>query len=360
MNALIPSFVSTPMLRGSAVRQLPRHAALWVVAQGVAAALTSVVGLWSSQPELALTLCIAVGAAFASPQKLWAAPLVAGGVTAAGFLFALLELPAVIGAGAAAGALVSYTLPWDTDWLDLINTGLGVLTGSAVGLFLAASALPATLPASVLAIVTASVVGVVGVVGLLPMAVRFDTRSGVPSRREIRNALKTPYRPPVFRAIDLYADATKHDADIHSRQGLVEVTTWIFHLQVTLQSLDGELENIRESDIRDRIAKCYDTEDADEFTCERRLATAVHLERLLEHRTTMATERRRNDALVDYAVAFLEESRAGLAMARELPGEAIPDRLPEVLNRLRQQATSGDARRKTAREMDKIERSTSA
>ncbi len=359
MNALTSSITSTPAFRGSAVRQLPRHAALWVVAQSVAAAVTGVTGLWSTHPEIALTLCIAVGAAFASPQKLWAAPLVAGGVAAAGFLFTLIDLPAVIGAGAAAGALASWALPWRTDWLDSVNAGLGVLTGSSVGLFLAASALPPSLPALAAAGVTAGLVGVVGVLGLLPVAIRFDTRPAMPSHREVRNALKTPYRPPVFRAMDLYAAAAKQNADQDTLHGLAEVTTWVFRLQITLQSLDGELEAISETDIRDRIAKCYATDDADDFTKERRLATAVHLERLLEHRSTMSTERGRNDALVDYALAFLEESRAGLAMARELPGEAIPDRLPEVLNRLRHQASSGDARRKTAREIDRIERSTS-
>ena len=66
------------------------------------------------------------------------------------------------------------------------------------------------------------------------------------------------------------------------------------------------------------------------------------------------TERQRTEALVDYALAFLEEARAGLAIARELPGEASPDRLPEVLGRLRDHATEGDVRRRTNREMGKI------
>ena len=85
-------------------------------------------------------------------------------------------------------------------------------------------------------------------------------------------------------------------------------------------------------------------------------ATAEHLKRLLEHRAAIAVERGRTDALVEYALAFLEEARAGLAVARELPGEAIPDRLPEVLGRLRTQARDGDARRRTVRELDRLDK----
>jgi hypothetical protein len=74
----------------------------------------------------------------------------------------------------------------------------------------------------------------------------------------------------------------------------------------------------------------------------------------MEHRHLIDIERQRTHALVEYALAFLEEVRAGLAVARELPGEAIPERLSEVLGRLRGQAKAGDARRRTAREMTSI------
>jgi hypothetical protein len=137
---------------------------------------------------------------------------------------------------------------------------------------------------------------------------------------------------------------------------MAEVATWVFRLQQTLQTLDHELESIDVVEIRQRIAACEDlNETADAFTRERKKATAVHLNRLLDHRKAIEIERGRTEAMVDYALAYLEEARAGLAVARELPGEAVPDRLSEVLDRLRSQAKEGDARRRTAREMSTIQ-----
>lgn len=345
-----------PMIsRGSALSQLPRHQALWVFGQVVAAAGAGALGLWSTHPEIALTLCIAAGAALANPFRLWSAPLVAGGVTATGLLFSMVEWPAVIGAGAAAGALAAWSLPWRTDWLDSVNAALGTLTGSSIGLFAATGVVPETLPAGLAPVLTAALVGVVGSLGLLPVAIRFDQHPTLPSRREVEKALRVPYRPPVYRALDLFGAARKATSDAETRRGLAEVATWVYRLQVTLQARDVELEAIDERDIRDRIARCLEDASADPVTRERRAATAQHLERLLEHREQIQVERGRIEAEVEYALAFLEEARAGLALARELPGETIPERLPAVLDRLRTQARDGDARRRTARELDKLE-----
>jgi hypothetical protein len=325
--------------------QLPRHAALWVVGQVTVAGLCLVTGLWATHPEIALTLCIAAGAGLASPFKLWAAPLVAGGVTATGLFFTMAEWPAVIGAGAAAGALVAWTLPWRTDWLDSVNAALGTLTGSSIGLFAAAGLVPEALPAGLATLLTAAIVGLVGSAGLIPVAIRFDQHPNLPSRRRVQKTLRVAYRPPVYRALDLFAACRKQSSEADTRQGLAEVATWVYRLQITLQTLDMELGVIDPSDIEQRIARCTNDEAQDTFTRERRLATAAHLERLLQHRSAIEVERGRTEAMVDYALAFLEEARAGLAVARELPGEAIPDRLPEVLGRLRTQAQDGNARR---------------
>lgn len=341
--------------RGSAMAQLPKHQVLWLVGHVLGAAGAAALGLWTTQPELALTLTIAAGAAMANPFRMWTAPLVAGGVTATGLLFNMAEWPAVIGAGAAAGALAAWSLPWRTDWLDSVHAALGTLAGSSIGLFAATGIVPEALPPSVATLATAALVGVVGSLGLIPVALRFDHHPNLPTRRDVERNLRVAYRPPVYRALDLFAAARKATSDAQTRQGLAEVTTWVYRLQMTLQARDVELDAIEPAAIEERIARALETSSEDPITRERKLAAAEHLKRLLQHRGEIAVERGRIEAEVEYALAFLEEARAGLALARELPGEAIPDRLPEVLDRLRAQARDGDARRRTARELDRLE-----
>lgn len=340
---------------GSALATLPRRQALWMGGQTVAALLTALITLWASHPELALTLSLAVGASVVNPKRLWAAPLVIAGVTLSGLLFYMAELPAVIGAGAAAGALATWLIPQRTDWLDHVHGALGTVTGSSLGLWAATSLVPESLPTAMAAVMTAGIVGLVGSQGLLPVAVRFDQFPQLPTTRLIRRTLRVAYRRPVFKAVDLYRAARAQAPDVDTRRGLAEVATWVYRLQLGMQTLDAELDSIDPIDIQQRIAACEDLpEDLDPFTRERRHATAQHLRRLLDHRHAIEVERGRNEALVDYALAFLEEARAGLAVARELPGEAVPDRLNEVLGRLRNQYQEGDARRRTIREMGRI------
>ncbi len=342
--------------KGSALAQLPKRQALWIGAQVIATLAAAAAGLWTTHPELALTFGLAVGASAVNPKKLWASPLVIAAISMAGLFFYINEWPAVIGAGAVAGALASWLQPQRTDWLDHVNGGLGVLTGSSLGLWAASTLVPAALPAALIAGLTALIVGLVGSQGMLPVAYRFDQLPSLPSARQIRRLLRVAYRRPVFKAIELYRGSHRSAPDVETRRGMAEVATWVFRLQQTLQTLDKELESIDPVEIGQRIAACEDLPaDVDQFTKERRMATATHLNRLLEHRKAIDVERGRTEALVEYALAFLEEARAGLAVARELPGEAVPDRLPEVLDRLRSQAKEGDARRRTAREMSTMQ-----
>jgi hypothetical protein len=323
----------------------------------VAAALAGLSSFWTGAPELALSLALGVGASLVNPRKLWAAPLVVAAVAAAGLFTGLLAWPPIVGAGAAAGALATWLMPQRTDALDMVNGALGGLTGASLGLWAAVVLLPETLPAMLVAPLTTALVALVGAQGLLPVALRFDHGSHLPTLREVQAALRVTYRPPVLRALELYRHAQGNVPDRETRRGLAEVTTWVFRLQQTLQTLDGELARIDPDHVRARIRACHDLpDDVDEFTRERRHATALHLERLLEHRRVIAVERDRTDALVDYALAFLEEARAGMAVAMQLPGEATPERLGEVLGRLRQHAQEGDTRRRTAREMELTER----
>ncbi len=338
-----------------ALEQIPRRQGLWVAGSAVTALLTAATSLWALQPEIALTLCIAVGAGLVNPQRLWASPFVIAGVTVTGLVCFLVGVPSVIGAGLAAGLLATWLLPHRSDAVDLLNGGLGGLAGSSLGLWAATSLLPSSLPVAIAAVLTAGIVGLVGSQALLPAAIRFDRESRLPTVREVQRALKVRYRPPVFRALDLYKNSLAQAPDGETWRGLAEVATWVLRLQLTRQALDAELAEIDPESVRGRIAKLEEhPAELDDFTRERRQATATHLERLLEHRDVIKTESQRTEALVDYALAFLEEARAGLAIARRLPGEALPDRLPEVLQRLRSHTQAGDARRRTARELSSL------
>jgi len=339
-----------------ALQQLPQHQGLWVAGSIATPLLVALLTpLWITSPDVALTLAIAGGASVINPRRLWAAPLVGAAVTLAGLLFTFLQLPAVIGAGAAAGALATWLLPRPTDWLDRLHGALGGLAGSSLGLWAAVSLVPASWPAWLTGLATAAIVGLIGSQGLLPSALRFDVEPRLPTPRDIQRELRSTYRPHVFKALDLYRASLKQSPDRDTRQGMAEIAVWVFRLQVTLQTLDQELGQIDPSRVQQRIETYRDLpEETDEFTRRQRRATADHLERLLEHRDAISVERDRTDALVDYALAFLEEARAGLAVARELPGETAPDRLPEVLHRLRDQARQGDARRRTAREVERL------
>jgi hypothetical protein len=339
----------------SATRALPTQQAAWVAAQTAAAACLALAGLWAVQPELGVSIAIGAGVAAINPRKLWAAPLAVALVVGGGLAFDALRLPAILGAGACAGLVAAWLVPQVTDWLDYVHGALATAAGASIGLWAVTGLLPAGLGTVGVASVTAALVGLVASQGLVPLALRFDAIR-LPSRGQVRKALTLPYRSPVFKAFDLYRDAVDKQApDDETRRGLCEVAHWVFRLQVTLQALDRELETIDVDDVAERIAACEVEEAVDEFTRERRQATAEHLRRLLEHRKGIEMERTRTDALVGYALAFLEEARAGLALARQLPGETSPDRLPEVLHRLRTHAAEGDARRKTAREMQKMQ-----
>jgi hypothetical protein len=346
---------SSEVQSSSALEAVPALVAAWVLGSGVMAAVLALSGIWSRDPEAALALSLGAGVAVVAPRKLWAAPLVVAGTGLAGMVLSGMDWPAIVGAGAAAGLAAALLFPFRVDWLDVAHGALGGLAGASIGLWAATHLVPASLPVTLQATLTAGMVSLLAAQSLLPLAVRFDQTPAIPSIRDLTKALKLTYRPPVLRALDLYRNAEKNAPDRDSRRGMAEVTTWVFRLQITLQTLDAELVQIDPVQVNERITAYRGLPpETDAFTKDRRIATVEHLERLLEHRALIETERRRTEAMVDYALAFLEEARAGLAVAQQLPGEAIPDRLPEVLGRLRSHANEGDNRRRTARELSTI------
>ncbi|MCO4744177.1 MAG: hypothetical protein KC912_05275 [Proteobacteria bacterium] len=331
------------------LREIPMRQAAWMALGVLAAAVLSFTGTWSEAPSLALSIALAAGVAAVNPRMVWALPLVAAGIIAGGMTFDMLKFPAVLGASAVAGLSIAWLAPFRTDALDYLNATLASSAGGAIGLWGATQILPDVVTTTSGALVAAGFMSLGAAQGLLPLALRPGV--GLPRVRTIQKALKARYRPPVFRAIELHEGATRHAPNHEGKSGLTEVVQWVFRLQCTLQDLDQELEGIDPVDVEKRITQAETAPTTDAFTRERRQATAKHLRRLLGHREAISTERERTSALVEYALAFLEEARAGLAVARELPGEAIPDRLPDVLHKLRAHASEGEARRKTAREL---------
>ncbi len=347
--------LSAEVQPSTALAAVPPLQAGWTLGAAALAAALSFGGVWAADPEASLALSLGAGVALLDVRRLWAAPLVLAGVGLAGMGVAALDGPGIVGAGAAAGLAAALLFPFRVDWLDVLHGALGGLAGAGIGLWVATHLVPGSLPAVLQATLTTAIVALLASQTLLPLAVRFDQTPTVPSLRDLARALKVPYRPPVVRSLDLFRNAERNAPDPESKRGLAEVATWVFRLQVTLQTLDLELAQIDPTQVQERIANHRAVPaDADPFTKERRAATVEHLERLLAHRSVIETERRRTEVMVDYALAFLEEARAGLAVAQQLPGEAVPDRLPEVLGRLRAHASEGDNRRRTAREVSTL------
>lgn len=350
LRTIDPTALTHP--RG-AIAAVPRRQGTWLAVQILTAGILALTGLWASQPSLALAISLGAGVSLINPRKWWAVPLVIAAVSLSGLAFDALRWPAVLGAGATAGVFAAWLLPEPTDLLDAIHGGLGTAAGAAIGLWAAVSLLPATSSILVTALVSAAAVALVSSQGLVPLALRFDYPS-LPSRGKIKRTLQLRYRDPVFKAFDLFRSTKSKAPDTESRRGLAEIATWVYRLQVTLQTLDRNLDTIDPVSTRERIRSFEEELVEDAFTRDRRQATATHLRRLLDHREAIAKEHHRTEALVDYALAFLEEARAGLAVAQTLPGESSPDRLREVLHRLRTHAADGNARRATARELQQM------
>lgn len=199
----------------------------------------------------------------------------------------------------------------------------------------------------------------VGIIGLAMAqtlwlgAIDWTSSDRVPSPRVINNTLAPPFREPCHRAWTLDGALATEARDPDTRDGLGEVAAWVYRLSWTLAALARELEAMDPTRLGERLeqARKAASEASDALTREPREATVRHIEQLVAHRDAIALEMERTRALIDYALAFLEQARAGLTLARVRPGEGMPDRLSEVLDRLRSQTAEGDARRRTARQL---------
>jgi hypothetical protein len=359
-----------PELQGSLVsRQLA-----WVGAQAAGTLLA--VSALGAYPDVGFALALGLGAAVAFPRKLHKGLLVAGGVMAATLLAGIpgdgsstLSMWATPGiaagwaarslAGAqilAGGAAAGLGLAWLSGPRDGQRFAQVALAGAAtagLGAWAAATLVPGTLHPALMHLVEGAIAGFVAAQVLVVGALRFRSVKRPPGPRRVKATLQEQYRAPCLRAHQLDAELAKRCPDEETRDGLGEIAAWVYGLQWTLQKIDIEVKDLDEASLLERIATLAEQAAAaeDAFTADRKLATVKHLEKLLQHVRGLGEERARNAALADYAGAYLEEARAGLALAHLQPGDHTPPGLDDVLGRLRAHGEERDARRRTAREM---------
>lgn len=313
----------------------------WTCAAGVTGIAAGLVG-WPGDPAVFLGLCTAAGVVAARPVETWLLAAAGLFVFAGTVLLGRLGVPVAMAAGAAAGLVVGCGSA-----LSRVEAVLAGVAAGGLGHFVLAQ-LP--LAGTAWAVVAGLALGLATSQALLPGALRFAARFHLPPGRFVATTLAEPYRPPCYRAIALDTEVSRRAPDPDTRNGLREVGGWVYRLALTLQTLDGDVAAIDPVAVTARL-EALGADDPDSFVQERRRATRAHLERLLTHRDTLVRERARVASLQDYALAWLEEARAGLALAQRLPAEAAPERLDVVLEKLRKHATEVGVRRDTAREL---------
>lgn len=331
-----------------AARSLARAEGIWIV---LGAITSGVLGLgMSTTSPVFWGIAAAVGAIAARPPRVYLLPFALLFVVACTVLLANLGVSPVVASGLAAGVIVG--LP---GWRRTFESACAGALGAAL-----AWALASEIGAAGSALAVGAIVAVGSSMALLPPALRFRTRPHrvrMPSDDAIRVSLTEAYRAPVLLAGRLEHQLSFEAPDATTREGLTEVAHWVWQLGLTLQALDKDIATIVPEHVLARrealLATAADGEPelVDPFVRDRQRGTADHLDRLLEHRAVLVRERARASSLQAYALAYLEEARAGLAVARMLPGEHTPEALGSVLERLREHAADRSSRRNAAREL---------
>jgi hypothetical protein len=307
----------------------------------------------SGHPEIALAVATALGAAATRPARIYLLPIVAMFVVVAALLLSAFGVPMVVAAGALAGFAVGTG-----NFLTRAEAVLAGAGGAGLGLWLT-SELPAPFDGAIAsAMWTGAIVGLCVAQSLLPGALRWHRADRIPSPGRIQATILPMYRSSCMRAWQLDQELTAQAPDRDTRRGLQEVSAWVYRLALTLQTLDGDIARIDPDAARARRAELLATGPAgeDAFIRERRLGTVEHLNRMLEHREALVLERARAASLQDYALAYLEEARAGLAVARVQAGDHAPENLGVVLQKLRAHANERGVQRKTALELGDVGR----
>lgn len=262
--------------------------------------------------------------------------------------------PVLLG-GFAAGLALAWVSGPSTWWRSLM-LGLAVAAGSGLGLW-AASVLTAYGASEGWAMgLSGALCGLVASNAGWVAALRWIAADRVPTPGTVRATLVEKHREPALRAWKIDQALASQAPDAETRDGLGEVAAWVYRLAWSGQTIERELAAIEGDGLVARVeaARTAAQSAEDTFTRERREAALRHLEQLVAHRDALALEAQRTAALQDYALAFLEQARGGLALSRLSPGEHVPERLTDVLGRLRSHAQDGDARRRTVRQLSSL------
>ena len=337
----------TPTLTQTGRYELGRQRARRLVSQALAftGGFTGA-SLWCAVAGLnaqwSLPVALGFGLLFARPRRIFRAPILLGAGLAAVATAAWLGAPTAFAAAGTMGALVV----WNRNRIERVNGVFAGLAGVGLGLL-------ATQAASLPPLAETLLFGGLAALMLVPSALVWRPRAKVPSERHIGLTLRPRFRPSPMRAREIYEHLKANRPEPTTLDGLAEVSMWVYDLGRSLQSLEKELSSVDVDDLLERIEllRMEADETEDDFTRERQLATARHLQSLLGHAQQVRLEHARTQSMQEYALAYLEEARMGLALARALPGDAAPSRLGEVLDRLRSHAQESETRRKTAREV---------
>jgi hypothetical protein len=330
---------------------LPRRAVSWTLWQSAVLLGLGVAGLDSH--ALAPALAVGIAASTTRPRHIPLALLVVPAVLLAAAAALSVGVPAWTAAGLsgglAAGVLeLGRRRPW-----RLLNAALAGAVLLPMGL-LVQQQLVTLLPAGVGLPLTTLLASTLSALTLVVVAVDWRVLARIPSPRRIRSTLAPQYRSPCLQAWEHDQVVRGMAPDEETRDGLGEVAAWVYRLSRGLQDQDGELGLLSQEDIGQRLEAArqavHATDDA--YTRDRRKATLRHLERMEQHREALALERQRTESLVDYALATLQEARAGLAFSRRGAGGPAPEGIDQVLQRLRTHANAEAARRDTARELE--------
>lgn len=341
------------MPEGTAATVLKRQA-VWSLTAALIAGGT--LALWEPPAWAALGLPVGLGLMLAYLPRPGQGLRAALGVLAASAMAATLDLSAVwiVGAAAGFGAASLVALP------SLPTRALhGALAGGAGSSLLVFAALdpilslPWPTSVSVQVAIGTFLVSLGASQALWATHLKWSSADRVPSPAQIRATLSAEHQEACIRAWNLDQALAAKAPDAETRDGLGEVAAWVYRLSWVMQALGRELAALDPEKLDSRVetARASMERADDALTREPRAATVRHLEQLAAHRDALILERQRTSALIEYALAFLEQARAGLALARVRPGEGMPERLGDVLDRLRTQTVEGDARRATARQL---------
>lgn len=324
----------------------------WALALGVGVAGALLPDAGKAAGAAAAVLAGVLLAGLAADGSATASILVAPEL-AAGFTTRGLSGVQVLAGGALAGGSLAWLDGGPRQAPRVVQVALAGAATAGLGWWAAQALVPTSWSAVPQALGQAGTAALVMSQVPLFSTLRYRSSDRIPAPHRLKARLQAAYRAPCLQAWRLDRELAREAPDPDTRDGLGEVAAWVYRLQVTLQRLDAEIEAIDARPLATRIADLEHEAraEADPFTAERKAATVGHLRQLQRHRDALAEERGRTAALVDYAGAFLEEARAGLALARLQPDAHAPGALQDVLTRLRTHGAEREARRRSAREL---------